>query len=161
MSNLQGKVAVVTGASKGIGAGIARALGAAGAAVVVNYASDRAGADKAVADIKAKGGKAVAVKGDVSKSADVKHLFDETRKAFGIAESVDGVVVTEVAPGSAAAEKGLKPGDVIVEVAQEFMKSPDAVATKVQTLKQEGRRNAQMMVAAANGDLRFVAVPME
>jgi serine protease Do len=88
-------------------------------------------------------------------------LSPETRKAFGIAESVDGVVVTEVAPGSAAAEKGLKPGDVIVEVAQEFMKSPDAVATKVQTLKQEGRRNAQMMVAAANGDLRFVAVPME
>jgi 3-oxoacyl-[acyl-carrier protein] reductase len=83
MSNLHGKVAVVTGASKGIGAGIARALGAAGAAVVVNYAYDRAGADKAVADIKAKGGKAIAVKGDVSKSADVKHLFDETRKAFG------------------------------------------------------------------------------
>ena len=83
MSNLQGKVAVVTGASKGIGAGIARALGAAGAAVVVNYASDRSGAEKAVADIKAKGGKAVAVKGDVSKSADVKCLFDETRKAFG------------------------------------------------------------------------------
>jgi len=83
MSNLQGKVAVVTGASKGIGAGIARALGAAGAAVVVNYASDKAGADKAVADIKAKGGKAVAVKGDVSKAADVKHLFDETRKSFG------------------------------------------------------------------------------
>jgi len=83
VSNLQGKVAVVTGASKGIGAGIARALGAAGAAVVVNYASDKAGADKAVADIKAKGGKAVAVKGDVSKTADVKHLFDETRRAFG------------------------------------------------------------------------------
>ena len=83
MSNLQGKVAVVTGASKGIGAGIARVLGAAGAAVVVNYASDKAGAEKAVADIKAKGGRAVAVKGDVSKSADVKYLFDENRKAFG------------------------------------------------------------------------------
>jgi 3-oxoacyl-[acyl-carrier protein] reductase len=83
MGKLQGKIAVVTGASKGIGAGIARALGAAGAAVVVNYASDKAGAEKAVADIKAKGGKAVAVQGDVSKSADVKHLFDETRKAFG------------------------------------------------------------------------------
>jgi serine protease Do len=88
-------------------------------------------------------------------------LSPETRKAFGIAESVDGVVVTEVTPGSAAAEKGLKPGDVIVEVAQEFMKSPDAVAGKVQSLKQEGRRNAQMMIASANGDLRFVAVPME
>jgi 3-oxoacyl-[acyl-carrier protein] reductase len=83
MSKLQGKVAVVTGASKGIGAGIARALGAAGASVVVNYASDKAGADKAVADIKAKGGKAVAVQGDVSKSTDVKRLFEETRKAYG------------------------------------------------------------------------------
>ena len=83
MSKLQGKVAVVTGASKGIGAGIARALGAAGASVVVNYASDKAGADKAVADIKAKGGQAIAVKGDVSKSADVKRLFEETGKAYG------------------------------------------------------------------------------
>src|SRR5271168_577747 len=83
MSKLQGKVAVVTGASKGIGAAIAKALGAAGASVVVNYASDKAGAEKAVSDIKAKGGKAVAVQGDVSKSADVKRLFEETRKAFG------------------------------------------------------------------------------
>ncbi|OWO96043.1 serine protease [Rhizobium esperanzae] len=88
-------------------------------------------------------------------------LSPETRKAFGIAESVDGVVVTEVEPGSASAEKGLKPGDVIVEVAQEFMKTPDAVAAKVKSLKQEGRRNAQLMIASANGDLRFVAVPME
>jgi 3-oxoacyl-[acyl-carrier protein] reductase len=83
MSNLQGKVAVVTGASKGIGAGIAKALGAAGAAVVVNYASDKQGAEKAVADIKAKGGKAVAVQGDVSKPADAKRLLEETAKAFG------------------------------------------------------------------------------
>jgi serine protease Do len=88
-------------------------------------------------------------------------LSAETRKSFGIAESVDGVLVTEVTPGSASAEKGLKPGDVIVEVAQEFMKSPDAVAAKVQSLKQEGRRNAQLMIASANGDLRFIAVPME
>ena len=83
MSKLQGKVAVVTGASKGIGAGIARALGEAGASVVVNYASDKAGAEQAVAAIKAKGGKAVAVQGDVSKATDVKRLFEETRKAFG------------------------------------------------------------------------------
>jgi 3-oxoacyl-[acyl-carrier protein] reductase len=83
MSNLKGKVAVVTGASKGIGAGIARSLGAAGAAVVVNYASSKEGAEKVVAEIKAQGGKAIAVKGDVAKAADVQHIFDETRKAFG------------------------------------------------------------------------------
>jgi 3-oxoacyl-[acyl-carrier protein] reductase len=83
MHDLKGKVAIVTGASKGIGAGIARGLGAAGAAVVVNYASSRDGADRVVADIVAKGGKAIAVKGDVAKAADVRHLFEETRKAFG------------------------------------------------------------------------------
>lgn len=83
MSKLAGKVAVVTGAAKGIGAGIARELGAAGAAVVVNYVSDREGAARTVADIVAKGGKAIAVQADVSKAADVKRLFDETRKAFG------------------------------------------------------------------------------
>ena len=83
MSILAGKVAVVTGASKGIGAGIARGLGAAGAAVVVNYATDRDGASRVVADIKDKGGKAIAVQADVAKSADVKRLFDDTKKAFG------------------------------------------------------------------------------
>jgi serine protease Do len=88
-------------------------------------------------------------------------LNADNRKSFGIADSVDGVVVTQVAPGSAAAEKGLKPGDVVVEVAQEFMKTPSAVSAKVASLKKEGRRNAQMMIAAPNGDLRFIAVPLE
>jgi len=83
MSDLEGKVAIVTGASKGIGAGIARGLAAAGAAVVVNYAADRAGAERVVAEIAAGGGKAIAVHGDVAKETDVKRLFDETRKAFG------------------------------------------------------------------------------
>jgi 3-oxoacyl-[acyl-carrier protein] reductase len=83
MSKLQGKVAVVTGASKGIGAEIARDLAAAGAKVVVNYASSREGADKVVADITTKGGKAIAVQGDVAAAADVQRLFAETKKAFG------------------------------------------------------------------------------
>ena len=83
MSKLTGKVAVVTGASKGIGAGIAKALAAAGAAVVVNYASSKEGADRVVGEITGKGGKAIAVQGDVAKTADVKRLFAETKKAFG------------------------------------------------------------------------------
>jgi 3-oxoacyl-[acyl-carrier protein] reductase len=83
MSKLAGKTAVVTGASKGIGAAIAKALAAEGAAVAVNYASSREGADKVVAEIVAAGGKAIAVQGDVAKSADVTRLFDETHKAFG------------------------------------------------------------------------------
>lgn len=83
MSDLNGKVAVVTGASKGIGAAIARGFAASGAAVVVNYASSKTGADKVVAEITAKGGKAIAVQGDMAKAADVKRLFAETSKAFG------------------------------------------------------------------------------
>jgi 3-oxoacyl-[acyl-carrier protein] reductase len=80
---LTGKVAVVTGASKGIGASIAKHLAAEGASVVVNYASSKAGADKVVGEITAQGGKAIAVQGSVAKQADVERLFAETRKAFG------------------------------------------------------------------------------
>jgi 3-oxoacyl-[acyl-carrier protein] reductase len=80
---LEGKVAVVTGASKGIGAEIARHLAAEGAAVVVNYASSRAGADRVVADIAAKGGKAVAVKGDVSKASEAQGIINAAIKNYG------------------------------------------------------------------------------
>jgi 3-oxoacyl-[acyl-carrier protein] reductase len=80
---LKGKVAVVTGASKGIGASIAQQMAAEGAAVVVNYASSKAGADRVVAQIVAKGGKAIAVQADVAKKADIQRLFAETRAAFG------------------------------------------------------------------------------
>src|SRR5258705_6984318 len=80
---LAGKVAVVTGASKGIGASIAKHLAAEGASVVVNYASSKTGADKVVSEITGAGGKAVAVQGDVAKKADIERLFSETKKAFG------------------------------------------------------------------------------
>src|SRR5215470_16336320 len=80
---LEGKVAVVTGASKGIGASIAKHLADEGAAVVVNYASSKAGADRVVADITSKGGKAVAVGADISKPEDIQRLFAEAKKAFG------------------------------------------------------------------------------
>jgi len=83
MSELKGKVAIVTGASKGIGAGIAKRMAEAGAAVVVNYASSKEGADRVVSEITGKGGKAIAIQGDVSKAADVKRLFAEAKRAFG------------------------------------------------------------------------------
>jgi 3-oxoacyl-[acyl-carrier protein] reductase len=82
MTDLKGKVAVITGASKGIGAAIAKRLSEAGAAVVVNYSSSKEDADRVVSDIKANGGEAIAVKGDVAKAADVQRLFAETKKTF-------------------------------------------------------------------------------
>lgn len=89
MSKLKNKVAVVTGASKGIGAGIAKGLAAEGASVVVNYATSKEGADRVVEgadrvvkDIASKGGNAIAVQGDVAKAADVQRIFAETKKAF-------------------------------------------------------------------------------
>jgi 3-oxoacyl-[acyl-carrier protein] reductase len=82
-NKLAGKVAVVTGASKGIGVAIAKQLAAAGAAVVVNYASDKAGADRVVGEITAQGGKAIAVQANVARKAEIEKLFAETKSAFG------------------------------------------------------------------------------
>jgi 3-oxoacyl-[acyl-carrier protein] reductase len=99
MSKLKNQVAVVTGASKGIGAGIAKALAAEGAAIAVNYASSKEGADRVVAEIVGKGGQAIAVQGDVAKQADITRLFAETKKAFGRVDIlVNNAGIYEFAP---------------------------------------------------------------
>ena len=103
---LAGKVAVITGASKGIGASIATHLAAEGAAVVVNYSSSKEGADKVVAEITSKGGKAIAVQGNVAKKADIDRLFAETKKAFGgLDVLVNNAGVYEFAPLEAITEE--------------------------------------------------------
>ncbi|MGA2810760.1 MAG: glucose 1-dehydrogenase [Candidatus Acidiferrum sp.] len=96
---LPNKVAIVTGASKGIGASIAKHLAAEGASVVVNYSSSKEGADRVVAEITKGGGKAVAVQGDVAKQADIDRLFAESKKAFGPLDIlVNNAGVYEFAP---------------------------------------------------------------
>ncbi len=103
---LDGKVALVTGASKGIGTAIARQLAAEGAAVVVNYASSKTGADKVVDDIKAAGGKAVAVQADVSKKTDIDKLLAETKKIYGKLDIlVNNAGIYEFAPLEAVTEE--------------------------------------------------------
>ncbi|MGA9570095.1 MAG: glucose 1-dehydrogenase [Candidatus Acidiferrales bacterium] len=105
MSKLKGKVAVVTGASKGIGAAIAKALAAEGASVVVNYASSKAGADKVVSAITAAGGKAVAVGGDVSKGAEAQGIIAAAIKNYGRLDVlVNNSGVYEFAPLEAVTE---------------------------------------------------------
>jgi 3-oxoacyl-[acyl-carrier protein] reductase len=105
-AKLSGKVAVVTGASKGIGAAIAKDLAAEGASVVVNYASSKSGADQVVDEISKRGGQAVAVQADVAKKADIDRLFAATKKAFGRLDIlVNNAAVYEFAPLEAITEE--------------------------------------------------------
>jgi 3-oxoacyl-[acyl-carrier protein] reductase len=106
MSKLLGKVAVVTGASKGIGAGIAKALAAEGASVVVNYSTSKEGADRVVDEITKRNGRAVAIQGDVAKAADLERIFAETKRAFGQLDVlVNNAGVYEFAPLEAITEE--------------------------------------------------------
>ncbi|MCZ7480491.1 Do family serine endopeptidase [Rhizobium rhizogenes] len=88
-------------------------------------------------------------------------LSNELRTEKGIAESVEGVLVASVDTGSPAEQKGMKPGDIIVEVGQDFMEVPGDVLVRINGLKSEGRKNAHMMVADAQGNLRVVALPLD
>ena len=106
MGKLTNQVAVVTGASKGIGAGIAKALAAEDASVVVNYSSSKDGADRVVKEITSTGGKAIAIQGDVSKQADITRLFAETKETFGkLNILVNNAGVYEFAPLEAISEE--------------------------------------------------------
>ncbi|WP_290887260.1 DegQ family serine endoprotease [Hoeflea sp.] len=88
-------------------------------------------------------------------------LTDASRLEFAITEDVEGVVITEVDPDSAAAEKRIEPGDVIVEIAQETVSTPQDVSDRIAALRQDGRRNALLMLAGRTGELRFVTVRMD
>lgn len=88
-------------------------------------------------------------------------LTDDGRQEFAIADDVEGVVITAVDPNSAAAEKRIEPGDVIVEIAQEMVMTPQDVEERISALQQDGRRNALLMLAGRTGELRFVTVRMD
>ena len=106
MSHLSGKIALVTGASKGIGAGIAKELAAAGATVVVNYSSSKEGADNVVSSIQAAGGKATTVQGDFSKAADIERVFADVKQSHGRLDIlVNNAGVYELAPIEAITEE--------------------------------------------------------
>jgi len=91
----------------------------------------------------------------------VGELNEQTRQKFGIAADVSGVVVTDVAKDSAAAERGIQPGEVITEIAQESVATPKDVMDRIGALKEQGRKNALLMLASKTGELRFVTIRMD
>jgi serine protease Do len=91
----------------------------------------------------------------------IGELTDEARAKYGIGADVSGVVVTEVAANSAASERGVAVGDVITEIAQETVSTPKDVLDRIASLKQQGRKNALLMLASKSGELRFVTIRMD
>ncbi|TIT88506.1 MAG: trypsin-like serine protease, partial [Mesorhizobium sp.] len=91
----------------------------------------------------------------------VGELNDQTRQKFGIAADVSGVVITDVAKDSAASERGIQPGEVITEIAQESVGTPKDVMDRIGALKEQGRKNALLMLASKSGELRFVTIRMD
>ncbi|TIR67335.1 MAG: PDZ domain-containing protein, partial [Mesorhizobium sp.] len=91
----------------------------------------------------------------------VGELNEQTRQKFGIAADVSGVVITDVAKDSAAAERGIQPGEVITEIAQESVGTPKDVMDRIGALKEQGRKNALLMLASKSGELRFVTIRMD
>jgi serine protease Do len=91
----------------------------------------------------------------------VGELNDETRTKFGIAADVSGVVITDVTKDSAAAERGIQAGEVITEIAQESVSTPQQVLDRISALKDQGRKNALLMLASKSGELRFVTIRMD
>ena len=91
----------------------------------------------------------------------IAELNEEARKKFEIAADVSGVVVTEVGANSAAAERGIQAGEVITEIAQESVSSPKDVMDRIAALKEQGRKNALLMLASKTGELRFVTIRMD
>ena len=88
-------------------------------------------------------------------------MTDELRKRYAIKDGLKGVVVTRVDPNSTAADKAIKPGELIVEVGQEAVNTPADVTKRVDALKKDGRKSVLLLVAAASGDVRFVAIGLD
>ena len=88
-------------------------------------------------------------------------LTDEGRETYSLSEEAKGALVTDVDPESTAWQKGVRPGNVIVEVAQEVVSTPDEVIARVKKLREDGRKNALLLVANAEGDLQFVVLRIE
>jgi len=165
MKKLAGKVAIVTGASKGIGAAIARAYAAEGAKVVVNYATSKEGADRVVTAIRAAGGEAIAVQADVSKAADVKRLFSETKRAYDRLDVlVNNAAVYAFAPLEAVTEEEfqrqfgvnvLGPVLTIQEALKHFGDKGGSVLN-ISTVASQGRMPMSVVYAASKSALDSV-----